>query len=249
MNIWILEQNEANYEALSKALRNLATSMGIPAHLTIFSTPSDVLDSLGDNSGADILFFNPDCYDDVHSGLSLAHTLFRQGTDCSLIPVCETAQYAYESYFFNAEGYVLYNRNIPHQLRHILQRLYYRYENEAETLCFSVRRHKYAIPLARIICLESYGHHTIIHTASQDFKSYVSLSSLRHQISPKNSFLCVGKSYIINLTYVQNFTQQQITLENGYQIPIPVRLQRSLYEELQTRHQLANSTHHTGPHH
>lgn len=248
MNIWILEQNETNYAALSKALRNLTASMGIPAHLTIFSTPSDVLDSFANSSSADILFFNPDCYDDVYSGLSLAHTIFRQGTDCSLIPICETTQYAYESYLFNAEGYVLYSRNIPHQLRHILQRLYYRYENEAEKLYFSVRRHKYAVPLARIICLECYGHHTIIHTTSQDFKSYVSLSSLYHQISAKDSFLCVGKSYIINLTYVRNFTQQQITLENGYQIPVPVRLQRSLYQELQSRNPRVDGAHNTGLH-
>ena len=183
-----------------------------------------------------VLFINPDAFDMKYSGLNLAHKIFEKKMDISLVLVSESIGYAYDGYAFCAEGYVWYGENLQEQLNHILKRLYYRYSMEVERLEFFVKRQCVQMPLLKISHIESDNHYSVIHTDyGRSYRSYVSLSTLYEQLADRENFIMVGKSYVINTIHIKMFTKEEVALHENVSIPVPVRLQKMIYETLTTQ--------------
>ena len=44
-----------------------------------------------------------------------------------------------------------------------------------------------------------------------------------------------GKSYVINTIHIKMFTKEEVALHENVSIPVPVRLQKMIYETLTTQ--------------
>ena len=121
-------------------------------------------------------------------------------------------------------------------LNHILKRLYYRYSMEVERLEFFVKRQCVQMPLLKISHIESDNHYSVIHTDyGRSYRSYISLSTLYEQLADRENFIMVGKSYVINTIHIKMFTKEEVALHENVSIPVPVRLQKMIYETLTTQ--------------
>ena len=129
-----------------------------------------------------------------------------------------------------------YGKNLQEQLNHILKRLYYRYSMEVERLEFFVKRQCVQMPLLKISHIESDNHYSVIHTDyGRSYRSYISLSTLYEQLADRENFIMVGKSYVINTIHIKMFTKEEVALHENVSIPVPVRLQKMIYETLTTQ--------------
>lgn len=237
MKVWILEQDVSKSKNLEKMVKQGLNNVGAVSQIHTYQRPNEVIRALEQRkSKPAALFVNPDSFDMKYSGLNLAHMIFEKKLDISLVLVSESIGYAYDGYAFCAEGYVWYGKNLREQLNHILKRLYYRYSMEVERLEFFVNRQCIQMPLSKISHIESDNHYSVIHTdRGRAYRSYVSLSTLYQQIADRDNFIMVGKSYVVNTIHIKNFTKEEVALHENISIPIPVRLQKTIYETLTTQ--------------
>lgn len=237
MKVWILEQDVSKSKNLEKMVKQGLNNVGAVSQIYTYQRPNEVIRALEQRkSKPAALFVNPDSFDMKYSGLNLAHMIFEKKLDISLVLVSESIGYAYDGYAFCAEGYVWYGKNLREQLNHILKRLYYRYSMEVERLEFFVNRQCIQMPLSKISHIESDNHYSVIHTdRGRAYRSYVSLSTLYQQIADRDNFIMVGKSYVVNTIHIKHFTKEEVALQENISIPIPVRLQKTIYETLTTQ--------------
>ena len=237
MKVWILEQDISRGENLGRMVKRFLENAGAGSRITMYQRPVEVVSALKQHKGKPaVLFINPDAFDMKYSGLNLAHKIFEKKMDISLVLVSESIGYAYDGYAFCAEGYVCYGKNLQEQLNHILKRLYYRYSMEVERLEFFVKRQCVQMPLLKISHIESDNHYSVIHTDyGRSYRSYVSLSTLYEQLADRENFIMVGKSYVINTIHIKMFTKEEVALHENVSIPVPVRLQKMIYETLTTQ--------------
>ncbi len=237
MKVWILEQDTSRSENLARMIQRFLENAGAGSQITAYQRPGEVITALKQRkSKPAVLFVNPDSFDMKYSGLNLAHKIFEKKMDISLVLVSESIGYAYDGYAFCAEGYVWYGKNLQEQLNHILKQLYYRYSMEVEQLEFFVKRQCIQMPLSKISHIESDNHYSVIHTdRGRSYRSYVSLSTLYEQLADRDNFIMVGKSYVINTIHIKMFTKEEVALHENVSIPVPVRLQKTIYETLTTQ--------------
>ena len=55
------------------------------------------------------------------------------------------------------------------------------------------------------------------------------------QLADRENFIMVGKSYVINTIHIKMFTKEEVALRENVSIPVPVRLQKMIYETLTTQ--------------
>lgn len=90
--------------------------------------------------------------------------------------------------------------------------------------------------VVKISHIESDNHYSVIHTDyGRSYRSYISLSTLYEQLADRENFIMVGKSYVINTIHIKMFTKEEVALRENVSIPVPVRLQKMIYETLTTQ--------------
>ena len=237
MKVWILEQDQERSKALRKCVEEYLENIGVKSQIDTFRAPDEVDHALKHQKKQPaVLLINPDSFDRKQSGLNLAHKIFEKKLDISLVLVSESIAYAYDGYTVCAEGYIWYGKNLSEQINHIMKRLHYRYALEVECLEFFVKRQCIQMPLSKISYIESDNHYSIIHTDyGKNYRSYVSLSTLYEQLRHRDNFIMVGKSYVVNTIHIKMFTKTEVSLQEDISIPVPVRLQKSIYQTLTTQ--------------
>ena len=84
--------------------------------------------------------------------------------------------------------------------------------------------------------IESDNHYSVIHTEKGAvYKSYVSLSKLYLQLQDRSNFIMIGKGYVVNIIHISSFTKEEIVLNGGVRITIPVRHRKNIYGKLMER--------------
>ena len=94
----------------------------------------------------------------------------------------------------------------------------------------------------QLLYVETSGHDQVLHHVSNDSTCSLRASSrgVFAMLEDDGRFFKVGSSYIVNLDYVESFDSKQgfVTLVNGEQIPVPVRLRKAFEQVLSDRHAL-----------
>ncbi len=75
-----------------------------------------------------------------------------------------------------------------------------------------------AILIDNIFYIESYNHKIIMHVESGDMGYYARLSDLEQELAGR--FYRIHKSYLINLSYVDKYSRNEVTLLNGQKLLI-----------------------------
>lgn len=73
---------------------------------------------------------------------------------------------------------------------------------------------------------------TLIHTLTDTISVTKVLSAICEDFEQNPEFIKVGRSYLVNRLYVRTVTQTDIEMMNSVIIPIPVRLQREIRQQL-----------------
>ena len=69
------------------------------------------------------------------------------------------------------------------------------------------------IPLSHIYYVESRNHKAVIHSKEGEFEYYVKMEDLETELS--GQFYRIHRGYLINLSYVDEYSKLEVTLMNG----------------------------------
>lgn len=230
--------------SIEDALRGCMCEIGKPEYeLNEFETPVELIDSAA-------VALNETPYDLVISAFDLKgvtgihaiselNDLHSYADDLRMVLCASDPNLAFDAQQNGANGFLLepvvqsdFNRVVGSQLAEIAMR------NE-QSVVVRCRDRMRRIFFRRLSYAETSGHNQVLHHIGNDSACDVRCSSREAfaLLEDDQRFFKVGSSYIVNLDYVDSFDCKQglLKLSGGVEIPVPVRLRKSLKEALAKR--------------
>lgn len=86
-------------------------------------------------------------------------------------------------------------------------------EQQKRNLVIQYNNTNKAIPLNHIYYVESRNHKAVIHSKEGEFEYYAKMEDLETELS--GQFYRIHRGYLINLSYVDEYSKLEVTLMNG----------------------------------
>ena len=126
------------------------------------------------------------------------------------------------------EVHALYYLQKPFTHEHFLmamQRCEALIQTAQKKLSVSVKGKELLIAFSDILYLETGRHTVIFHTRKETFSVPGSLSRFADAFADTKNFLSCGRSYLVNLDFVDGFLNQDLIMSDNSLIPVPIRKQ------------------------
>ena len=174
-----------------------------------------------------------DIYMDDPDGMCVAHMLRERHYKGGLIFTTSSTEHAMDSYNVDALYYL--QKPYDHEdFMNAIRRCTSIFENTSKLYRVNVQGKELQIPLRDILYFEAGRHVTLIHTLTDTISVTKVLSGICEDFEQNPEFIRVGRSYLINRLYVRNIVQTDIEMMNSAIIPIPIRLQKEIRQQLNT---------------
>ncbi len=157
-------------------------------------------------------------------GVELARTVRQTNDDVQIVFITGYADYIAEGYEVSALHYLTKPVN-EEKLFQVLARAVGRLARNEPALTLELPGETVRLPLGRIRYLEVAHNYVTVH-AGRDYTVKRSLGELEKDLDSR--FYRVGRSYILNLAFVQRVARTEAELTSGEKIPLP----RGQYEKL-----------------
>ncbi len=157
-------------------------------------------------------------------GVELARAVRRDDDDVQIVFITGYTDYIAEGYEVSALHYLTKPVN-EDKLFQVLTRAVGRLRRNEPVLTLELPGEVVRLPLGKIRWLEVLHNYVTIH-AEQDYTVKRPLGELEKDLDSR--FFRVGRSYILNLTFIQRVTRAEAELSTGERVPLP----RGQYDKL-----------------
>ena len=157
-------------------------------------------------------------------GVELARAVRRDDDDVQIVFITGYTDYIAEGYEVSALHYLTKPVN-EDKLFQVLTRAVGRLRRNEPALTLELPGEVVRLPLGKIRWLEVLHNYVTVH-AEQDYTVKRPLGELEKELDSR--FFRVGRSYILNLTFIQRVTRAEAELTSGERIPLP----RGQYDKL-----------------
>ena len=157
-------------------------------------------------------------------GVELAKTVRRENDDVQIVFITGYTDYIAEGYEVSALHYLTKPVN-EEKLFQVLTRAVGRLKRNEPVLTLETAEGVVRLPLGKIRYLEVLHNYVTVH-AERDCTVKRPLGELEKELDGR--FFRVGRSYILNLAYIQRVSRAEAELTSGERVPLP----RGQYEKL-----------------
>lgn len=226
IQIAIVDDDQLQQGFMESLIQATAEDLGLNIDLYYFDSGEAFLFASEDLPELDIAFL--DIQMKNLNGLEAAQKVREHNQSISLIFVTAYAEYALDSYSVNALDYVLKPIN-QDKMTQVFERYLAQKPQEMKYLLFEHRGYPQKVNFQDIIYIEAAKHQTILNLTNADSLTInMSLSEVQAAIDER--FISSHRSYLVNLSHVEQLTKQAIRLSNGQEVPISRRLDKKVQE-------------------
>ncbi|MBC8587781.1 LytR/AlgR family response regulator transcription factor [Paratissierella segnis] len=174
----------------------------------------------------DILMDKTDC-------METARKLRDIGCKAQIIFLTSYEDYVYEAFEVNAAQYLIKEDTSKEKFEKVfLKAVEMVSENKEELFSIKFDGKTTVIPISEIAYFEIWNRViTVYYGDGKSAKYYYSIDRLEEEMSGKD-FVRVHRSYLVNLSYIEMFRNQNIKLKTGAIIPVGVTYSESLKKTL-----------------
>nr|WP_300841517.1 LytTR family DNA-binding domain-containing protein [uncultured Acetatifactor sp.] len=233
MLIYICEDQESDLLMLKHHLNAFASEKLFQYDLMSFSTGDELLDTYKLAVCKPSLLFL-DIYMDGRNGMETAKQLRDMGYAGGIIFTTASTEHAMDSYEVNA----LYYLQKPYDHNHFVNamaRCVDLIRQAQQNFTFMVRQKQFTVPYTDIVFFETGRHTVILHTLSDAITFSESLSNIIDVFRDTDSFLPVGRSYLINLNQVACSHNGDLLMADGSVVQIPVKKRSEILAFIEER--------------
>lgn len=138
-------------------------------------------------------------------------------------------EFAIAGYNVKAERYILKHQP-EFMYREQLKGLIYDYSQNHKRFLFSNNNTSFSLGLSDIIFFEVFNRNITIHTVDSEYTYYGKLSDLVDMYK-NDGFIKVGKSYLINASYIKIIKKNDIILKTGQTLELGRKNKSQVIEE------------------
>jgi len=221
-HIAICDDSAADLKYIANLVFDWAKASARTVELKTFPSAEAFLFYYADDKNLDILILDIEM--GGMDGVKLAKEVRRDNETVQIIFITGYSDYITEGYEVSALHYLLKPVQ-KEKLSEVLERAAHRISKNEKTLLLEASGEMVRIPLYEIKYLEVQRNYVTLH-AKRDYTFKKTLSEFETMLDDR--FFRTGRSFIVNLTYVQRVTRTQIYLSDGSVIPLP----RGQYEPI-----------------
>lgn len=209
-------------EYVSSIVNEWAAANQYAVQLRTFSSAESFLFSYEEENDYDILLLDVEM--GQMDGVSLAKSIRRNNETVQIVFITGYSEYISEGYEVSALHYLMKPVK-KEKLFEVLNRATEKLEKNERILTLELSGEMVRIPLHEIRYIDVNGNYITLH-AKNDYTAKKTLGEVQKTLDER--FFKVGRSHIVNLTYVQRVTKTEAYLSDGSTIPLP----RGAYEPL-----------------
>ena len=214
INIAICDDEQNSLKIIQKELYKASENLNITIETYMYTDGNKVVDLIyNDKDNFDILFLDIDMPD--ISGLEVAKKLREKGSDIILIFISAHEQYVFDSIEYNPFRYIRKNR-IEKELPIALKAAYSRIEETVdEYIVAKTEDSEVKIKHSDIMYFETVARKVEIHLSNgKVFAVRKTIKELYEELKDSN-FIRIHSGGIVNAKYIDEFSNYDITLDNG----------------------------------
>ena len=220
--IAICDDNKAQIEFFSAAVLHWGEKRDIHPQIFTFENGESFLFQYTEDKSFDILLLDIEM--GQLNGVQLAKTIRRENKEVQIIFITGYMDYISDGYDVEALHYLLKPVS-EEKLGSVLDRAAERLQDKKKSLFINTGDEMVRIPLYTIRFIEVRQNYVTIH-ADMEYTLKKTLRELEQSLD--SSFFRTGRSYIVNLQFIQKVTKTDVFLKDGSVIP----LSRGLYNDL-----------------
>ena len=213
--IAICDDSKADTEYVLNMVRRWAASAGHNIHTNVFNSAESFLFSYAEENDYDILLLDIEMGE--MDGVTMAKELRKSNDAVQIVFITGYSDYIAEGYEVAALHYLMKPVK-EEKLCSVLDRAVEKLLKNEKMLTLETGGEMLRIPIYQIRYADVFGNYVTIHALS-DITVKMTLSELEKQLDER--FYRVGRSAVVNLTYVSRVTKSEIRLSDGTAVSLP----------------------------
>ena len=227
MNIAIIEDSGQELSLLERCLQSYLSSRQVYRVIDTYTSGEAFLENWPSKS-YDLVFL--DILMEGISGIEVARKIRETDSECLLIFISSSKEYALQGFEVRAFDYLLkplseerFQKTTDLCQNELAKHIRYIEVKESRTLV--------KIPLNEIIYTDYYNHYIQIHTAARLIRSYQQFDVFSPLLLCYPQFLCCYRTCIVNMDHVDSVDKHDFVMENGERVPITRGNRNSIYQQ------------------
>ncbi len=227
MNIAIIEDSGQELSLLERCLQSYLSSRQVYRVIDTYTSGEAFLENWPSKS-YDLVFL--DILMEGISGIEVARKIRETDSECLLIFISSSKEYALQCFEVRAFDYLLkplseerFQKTMDLCQNELAKHIRYIEVKESRTLV--------KIPLNEIIYTDYYNHYIQIHTAARLIRSYQQFDVFSPLLLCYPQFLCCYRNCIVNMDHVDSVDKHDFVMENGERVPITRGNRNSIYQQ------------------
>ncbi len=214
MKIAICDDEDQICDLLSQKIQKYYFSTSIEFSISTFRSGDDLLKY--DISRIDVLFLDVDM--PGRNGMETAKEIRKQNKEMLIIFMTAYSEFVFESFKVDAFRYLVKPVK-DSELMETFDAVNRKMSEEEDKLNFQFQNEMYSIRYSDIIYIEGMRDKIWIYCKDQTYRSRGTLKNLCDMLADKG-FFQVHRSYIINLSKIQKYNSQYVSLEGDHEVPV-----------------------------
>ena len=227
MNIASIEDSGQELSLLERCLQSYLSSRQVYRVIDTYTSGEAFLENWPSKS-YDLVFL--DILMEGISGIEVARKIRETDSECLLIFISSSKEYALQGFEVRAFDYLLkplseerFQKTMDLCQNELAKHIRYIEVKESRTLV--------KIPLNEIIYTDYYNHYIQIHTAARLIRSYQQFDVFSPLLLCYPQFLCCYRNCIVNMDHVDSVDKHDFVMENGERVPITRGNRNSIYQQ------------------
>lgn len=220
--IAICDDMEEDVKYISSAVNRWAKRENITVDIETFPSAESFLFRYAEQKAFDILLLDVEM--PSMNGVELAKRIRQDNEAVQIVFITGYTDYIAEGYEVSALHYLVKPLS-EIKLFEVLSRAVFKIRKNEKSLFLSVSGEMVRIPIYEIKYLEVQQNYVTVH-AKKDYTIKKTLGEFERELDER--FYRMGRSFIVNLSYIDKITKIDVYLSDGSIIPLP----RGQYEPL-----------------
>ncbi|RDY27731.1 DNA-binding response regulator [Romboutsia weinsteinii] len=214
INIAICEDEKETQRLIEDYLDNILKNINIAYEIQKYSLGEELLE--GNLKDIDILLL--DIQMGQINGMDTARKIREVDNKMEIIFITSLIDYVQEGYEVRAYRYLLKPIESEELEKHITTCIK-EIENKNDYILIKNKSNTYKIYSSEVTYVEVQKKDMLIHTINKTFDVKYSLEKIEKDIN-QDKFVRCHKSFLVNLSYVENIKTNTIILESGEEVPV-----------------------------
>lgn len=227
MDIAIIEDSGQELSLLERYLQAYLSNRQVYRVIDTYTSGDAFLENWPSKS-YDLIFL--DILMDGVSGIEVARKIRETDSECLLIFISSSKEYALQGFEVRAFDYLLkplseerFQKTMDLCQNELAKHIRYIEVKESRTLV--------KIPLNEIIYTDYYNHYIQIHTSARLIRSYQQFDVFSPLLLCYPQFLCCYRNCIVNMDHVASVDKHDFIMENGERVPITRGNRNAIYQK------------------